>query len=117
MSLRLDKDEAKYQLAKREGRLVSLLEIPRLREFKYWFIARNDFHHSKISDEGDMLILKRKCIYRDLRLCEVVEKHKIEQILESEGQYHKIDKNFSNTQSVKDIVHFHLQVLKEEMRT
>jgi hypothetical protein len=117
MSLRLPKDEERYQLARKEGKLCGLLALTPIRDFNYWFIAKNDFHHSKISDEGDMLILKRKAPFHELHATEYFELFSLINRLNGEGHYHKIELNFSNTQSVPDIVHFHLQVLKDEMRS
>jgi hypothetical protein len=116
MSLRLDEDEAKYQQAKNEGKLVSLLEVPAKVEYKYWKIIANDFPHTKISEWSDMLILKRKALFSELKFVEIAELFKLIVQINESNAYHKFELNFTNMQSVKDIVHFHLQYLKDEMK-
>lgn len=108
MTMRLPETEERYQQAKRDGKLVSLLEVPRLADYTYWAKIPNEFAHDRVAEKHDLLVLKREC--EDFWHITDEEWKELKTILASlnNGEYNSFKVNFTNTQSIKGLPHIHL---------
>lgn len=115
MSLRTQKTEDAYRLAKYLHQLRPLNEERPIYNYKYLVVVDNRFPHDEHHVTNHCLVLRRKCdSYLRVRLWEWWEVRKI--YIQLNMKYDKWSGNTPRMLSVMDFVHFHLYELKDQYK-
>lgn len=109
-TLRTTESEARYQVAIAAGLTKPLKDVDSLMEWKYWRLIPNEFPHSLIAKEHDLLI--------PIRVFPTLEEATMEEIVELMyilfndlvNNYDSVKLNFPRQQTVRNHLHFHLMV-------
>ena len=110
-TLRLAKTENKYKNALKNGETKDLLTIEPLIEFEHFRIIPNKYPHDKIAKTHHLLIPKRRIdSWTKFNRKERKEFKKLDGFLRH--KYDSISQNYPSLLSVRDIVHWHLYILK-----
>lgn len=105
------KTEKRYKEALKNGETKDLLTIEPLIEFKHFRIILNRYPHDKIAKTHHLLIPKRRVDnWTKLNRKERKEFRKLDKYLRN--KYDCISRNYPALLSIKDIVHWHLYILK-----
>lgn len=118
ISLRPASMELEYQYAQANGTIKRLEEMPRVRQWDYWYLVKNSFPYSIAFQEHDMLIpLSGAANRQDLTMAELIElDHLIEKM---SGAYDLMFENFKHRRSILSLFHLHLakyHETREDMR-
>ena len=110
MTLRTQKTQARYDLARKEGRLNALKDLPSIEEFNYWRLVDNEYPHDKVASVHHMLLPKRVVReFTDLTFAETMELSTIMFIL-LYGRYGSFKINTDIERTITDHVHIHCLV-------
>lgn len=111
--LRTAKAQNHYEKVLRDNTGHRLWNLPPIKSFKYFYIVENEFPHDRIAIEHHLLLPKRRITdWRKLRWYEWREFKKLHDILAPD--YDCIKLNYPSYITVKEIVHWHLYVLKDK---
>ncbi len=113
-SLRKNRDEIAYAIAKKSGTVRPLIVEPRLVEWQYWALIINKFPYSAIYKVNHMLIPKREVSEKFLTSEEKAELQTILDTLSDNYDCQLI--NFKKKQSNQRHFHIHLLSYKDDRK-
>ena len=115
MTMRTPETEAKYATDRLNNNLTPLNKVEPMKEWRFWKLIENSYPHDRHHTVHHMLVLKRPRpnvwrinLFEWLELCRILE--------EVNPQYDYWKVNFSALQSIKNLPHIHLCVLKSEYK-
>lgn len=115
VSLRTDRDELQYAVAKSiKGATKPFLEEERLKEWKHWILIENRFPYSAVFKVHHLLVPKRIVGGDELNQKEIKELFLITRELEEKYDCQLI--NFKSKQSIVNHFHIHLLTYKDRRK-
>lgn len=114
-TMRTDETEARYMVAKANGSLVPLAQVPSNREWIHWRLIDNDFPHDRIAKTHHMLLPKR--VFPDLLEMSVEEQMELILLMSTilADDYDSFKINTARQRSVPNHFHIHCLEYREDL--